>query len=133
MFQEAKNHSSYKFRAPNISEDTGLNVNAVFPTSEIKTLTPAATMPVTIKRQFTVVNMGNLTAAATLNATIEADVELGARMVIKAASDGTARDVTLGTGFNGPTFAGTISTKKALHLVYDGTSFVPTGAAVVIT
>lgn len=126
-------NSSYNFKAPSISADADTKVEVVFPTKESQTLTPAATMPVTIKRQFTVIDMGTLAAAATLNATIGSDVEAGAKVLIKALSDGTARDVTFGTGFNAPNMSGTISTKKAITMVYDGTAFIPSGPAVVIT
>ena len=40
-----------------------------------------------------------------------------------AGSDGTARDLTMGTGLTGPVVAGVISKKKCAHYKYDGTTF----------
>ncbi len=105
-------------------------VEGVSVTSEKQAITGASVMPATITLQNTILDLGTLTAAGTLNLTIDAGVQIGALLVVKAKSDTTARDVTLGTGMTGPVFAGTISKTKNVSLMYDGTTFVAMSAAV---
>jgi hypothetical protein len=126
-------NASYNFKAPNIAADADKKIEVVFPTQEAQTPTAGATIAVDINRHTTCIDLGELAAAATLNATIGADVERGAIVQVKALSDGTARTVTFGTGFNSPTMAGTISTKKVMTFMYDGTAFLPMGVAVAIS
>ena len=69
---------------------------------------------------------GELSLAATSKPT------LGDEIFLKVSSDGTARDLTFGSGFIAPTLAGVINKTKVLHLVYDGANFIAAGAAVQI-
>ena len=84
----------------------------------------AATIAVTVTRQRTIVNVAQLTGAATVDLTIDAGVVAGAELVLKLQSDTTARAVTLGTGTTGTAVAGTISKTKYANFVYDGSTFV---------
>lgn len=94
------------------------------------TPTAGATTDVTIANQVTIVDLGTLGAASTVNLTIGANVPVGATLTMIAKSDGTARDVTPGTGFTAPVLSGVISKTKAQSYIYDGTKFVAMGAAV---
>lgn len=125
-------NSSYNFRAPNIAADADKKLEVVFPTQEAQAPVVAAGTPVEINRQTTVIDLGELAANTTVNATIGDDVERGAIVMIKAKSDGTARNVTFGDGFTVPAMAGTISKTKVISCMYDGASFLPMGAAIQI-
>ena len=88
----------------------------------------AATVALTISNAFTIIQLA-LTGACTLDLTVSAELDPGAIVVIRAGSDGTARDLTLGAGINGPVITGTISKIKsqAFFLDSDGV-FKPMGA-----
>lgn len=74
----------------------------------------------------------NLTGAGELSLDTESKPQVGDEVILKVSSDGTARDLTFGTGFTAPTLAGVISKTKVQSFVYDGTSFIATGTAVQI-
>lgn len=123
-------NASYNFKAPNITRDSDKKVEMVFPTSEKLSPAFAATQAVIIERQTTILDLGELTGASTVDLTIGADVELGARLAIVAKSDATARDITCGTGFLGGAIAGVISKTKMQEYIYNGTAFMPVAAAI---
>lgn len=75
----------------------------------------------------TVVATGN----RTLILTIPTDIKAGARMIVKAKTTGTETTI-FSTGFIAPTVTGVAGKTKVVELVYDGTQFVPTAAAVQI-
>ena len=126
-------NASYDFVAPEISKDADEKVTTVFPTAEKQSIAYAATIAGKVERTTTVLDLGQLTGAATMNLTVGADVPVGALLLIKAGSDTTARDLTLGTKFGGPaTLAGTISKNKSQLFMFDGTNFVATAAAVTL-
>jgi hypothetical protein len=127
-FQNASG-KAFDFKAP---ENVASSQTVVFPTKDSQAPAFAATQAISINSQFTYLNLGALTGACTLNATIGTDVEAGARLLVKVASDGTARDLTLGTGFAAPVVAGVISKTKVVEYVYNGTAFLPVAAAVQI-
>ncbi|MHB9003511.1 MAG: hypothetical protein ACYC6C_05545 [Coriobacteriia bacterium] len=126
------NNASYNFKAPTIDADADSKVEVVFPTQEALVPETSAAIAVNINRQTTTIDLGELGAAGTLNATIGSDVERGAIVHVKALSDGTARDITFGTGFTAPVLAGVISKTKVQSFIYDGTTFLPMGAALQI-
>ena len=99
-------------------------------TSEVKVVAPVATMAATITKQQTIITIAAMGAAGTLNLTVDAAVKVGAILTVKAASDGTARDLTPGTKMVGPVVAGVISKTKSSSYIYDGTNFIAMGAAV---
>lgn len=81
------------------------------------------------------VNVFSLALTGACTVTVSADskaVVPGARIILKASSDGTARDVTFGTGITAPVLAGVISKTKVQELVYDGTGWVACSAPVQI-
>lgn len=98
-----------------------------FGPATVASVTPAAVMSLEVENSETVADLGTLAAAGTLNLEIDAELKAGARLTVKVKSDGTARDLTLGTGFTGTTVAGTISKTKVASFVYDGTTFIHVG------
>ena len=69
---------------------------------------------------------------ATLNIGADALPTIGDEVVVVASSDGTARDLTFGTGITGPVLAGAINKTKVQSFIYNGTAFVASGAPVQI-
>lgn len=66
----------------------------------------------------------SLTGNVTLNATLDSELKAGAILELWITSDGTARTVTLGTGFNNATvLTGVISKTVKCLFTFDGTSF----------
>ena len=123
-------NASYNFVAPNIAADADSKVEVIFPTSEKQEIAYATTIAATVERAITLLDLGTLTGAATLNLTVGAYVPVGALLTVKAKSDTTARDITLGTGLTGPTLAGVISKTKSQSFMYDGAKFIAMAAAV---
>jgi hypothetical protein len=91
----------------------------------------ASAISLTVSESRTIVTLA-LTGAATLNLHADSKPQIGDEIIIKASSDGTARDLTFGTGFKAPVLAGVISKTKTQTLVYDGTSFIAAAAPVQI-
>ena len=121
-------NSAYNFVAPSIAADADKKMEVIFPTAELQTVTAAATIAVTVERTHTVVDLGTLAAAATVNVTVGESVPVGALLVVKAKSDGTARDITWGDGMTAAVLSGVISKTKVASFVFDGTEFVGTGS-----
>lgn len=103
-----------------------------FGPATVSSVTAAATVEVAITNSKTIVDFGELAAAMTVDLVIDPELEAGAELHIKALSDGTARDITFGDGFNAPVLAGVISKTKVQSFVYNGTAFEPMGAALQI-
>lgn len=99
--------------------------------SEAQTLTYAAEVNVLPVESKTIATVA-LTGDMTLNLDSAAEPVIGDELILVAASDGTARDVTFGTGITGPVLAGVISKTKVQSFVYNGTAFVAIGAPVQI-
>ena len=126
------NNASYNFVAPLIEADSDQKVEVVFPTSEKQVLAGDVTIDALVERSTTIIDLGELTAAGTLDLTIGSDVPVGAILTVKAQSDATARDLTFGTGMIGPVMAGVISKTKTALFIFDGVNFVAMAAAVQI-
>lgn len=71
------------------------------------------------------------TGNRTLNLTIDAAVNIGARLVVKSKTAATETTIG-GTGMTAPTITGVAGKTKTWELVYDGAAFVATGTAVQI-
>lgn len=84
----------------------------------------AATIAQTIDNSKTILTIGQMTGAATLNLTVDAAVQAGNELIIKTSVDGTNRVLTPGTGMTG--LAQTLTANKSylLKYEYDGSSFV---------
>lgn len=98
-----------------------------FGPADVQSLAYAATIAATITNAKTILNVAQMTGAATLNLTIDPDLQAGAELLVKCQSDGTARDLTPGTGMTGTAIAGAISKTKYASYVYDGSTFVHVG------
>lgn len=83
----------------------------------------AATIALTITCQKTTVKIDTMAQAATINLTIDPEVVAGAELYLKLPSDGTGRDVTLGTGTDTSVIVGVNNKTKWAYLIYDGTIF----------
>lgn len=96
--------------------------------ADVQSPADAANIAVTVKNQFTIVKLA-LAGDRQLDITVDSQVTPGAILVVQAASDGTARALTLGSAIDGPVIAGTISKNKsqAFFLDDDGV-FKPMGA-----
>ena len=93
------------------------------------TVTADSVVTVTISNNLTLLNFGTLSKAMTLTLTPDAELEAGAMLVIKAKSDGTARNITL-SGATPTAWSGTISKTKVQTFIYNGSAFIATGAIV---
>lgn len=83
--------------------------------ADVQTPAAAATLNLTIKNRLTHVNLSSAMAAdMTVNFAIDGVLDAGARVLLKAASDGTARSITTGTNGQGTVEAGVISKTKVL-------------------
>ena len=74
----------------------------------------------------------NLTGAGSLDISPDAKPVIGDEIILKVSSDGTARDLSFGSGFSAPTLTGVTNKTKTQRFVYDGSKFIATGAAVQI-
>ncbi|HMN90255.1 MAG TPA: hypothetical protein PKD70_06140 [Saprospiraceae bacterium] len=102
--------------------------NPVFPfgAASKKTLASAVTLAAGINNTVTIIEVA-LEIAATLNLTVDSETRVGSLLFVKVGSDGTARNLTPGTGMTGTAVAGTINKTKVATYVYDGSTFVHTG------
>ena len=83
----------------------------------------ATSIDLVIKNQKTLVEVGQMTGAMTINVTTP-ELKAGAELIVKLQSDTTARAVTLGTGFTGTSIAGVISKTKYARFMFDGSNFI---------
>lgn len=108
------------------------NTVSEVPDADSQTPVYGATIAATIKARHTVITVGTLTGALTLNLTVNACVKAGATLIVKTTCDGTNRTTTWGTGFTAPALIGTAS--KTVHscFIFDGVQFVLTGTPIQI-
>jgi hypothetical protein len=92
----------------------------------------AAVIAVTIANMLTILNFAQLTGDATLNLTVDAFVRKGAILLVVVPASTSGFDLTLGTAIDGPDIVGVTAKTKTQSFIYDGTRFVPSGAAVQI-
>lgn len=90
----------------------------------------AATVAATIDNMLTVLTIGQLTGACTLNLTLDANLEVGAKLYVQTSADGTGRTITWGTGMSGNAVANTASKSFMHEFVYNGTAFVAVSSLV---
>ncbi|MFD0997690.1 hypothetical protein ACFQ21_00160 [Ohtaekwangia kribbensis] len=100
--------------------------------ADAQTLAYAATQAVTITNMMTILTFAILTGDTTLNLTIDSQVRKGAKLVLKVPATNNADDLTLGTGIDAPVIVGVATKTKTQSFTYDGTLFIPDGAAVQI-
>jgi hypothetical protein len=108
-----------------------IKVKWPFGPADVKTVADAAAVEVAIDNQLTFMALDTMAQATTLNLTVDAEVTAGARLVITAGSDGTARALTPGTGMTGTAISGTISKSNVIVAEYNGTAFVVQSARLI--
>lgn len=81
------------------------------------------TISLSIDNTVTFVEM-SLDTSATVNVTPVTGLYKGSMLYLKITSDGTGRDVTLGTNLVGPEIEGVASKTKVVALIYDGDDFI---------
>ena len=99
--------------------------------STSKTVTYGSTMSVAPDETREIVTIA-MTGDGTLSLSADAKPTLGDELILKVSSDGTARTLAFGTGFTAPSVSGAINKTKVLSLVYDGSTYIATAAAVQI-
>jgi hypothetical protein len=130
MYINKNDNSSFNFRAPLGMPDSSIN-EVLFPVPDIRADVDTSAA-VDIKQMVTHLDLGELAANAELDLNISNQVTAGAILHIKVKSDGTARDVVFGDGVTSPDLEGVISKTKVQGFLYNGTVFLPMGAALQI-
>jgi hypothetical protein len=128
MYNNHSNGASYGFKAPNIAEDAGRQIEVMFPTFEKLTPTLSSNAAsVVVKRTHTLVDLGStaLAAAATLTAAADDNLPAGSRLMVKWTNGGTKYDVTLKLNATTTcaTLTGIASTTVCYELVWTGTAW----------
>ena len=127
MYFKKETNASYNFVAPDIEKDADKKVEVVFPTSELvqPTLSSHAAT-VNVERENTIIDLGTMDGATTLTITPGNSLNIGARVIVKAASDGTARALTVKQDADTTvaTVSGTASTTKVKQFVWTGTAWI---------
>jgi len=100
---------------------------------EVLVLSATGAQALTIQNDLTIID-GVTTIATgnrTLNLTLDASLNIGARLVIKAKTTGVETTIA-GTSLTAPTVTGVAGKTKVYEAVYDGTNFIATGTAIQI-
>lgn len=92
----------------------------------------AAEQNVEVSNNMTVLKFAILTGDTTLNVTVAPGVRNGAMLLVKVPATANADDLAFGTGIDGPAIVGVAGKTKTQAFIFDGTVFLPTGAAVQI-
>ncbi len=99
-----------------------------FGEADVKSVTAAAAMEVEVNNTETIVEISEMGAAGTINLKVHGQMPVGARLTVRASADGTNRLLTFGTGMTGVAFSVTANKSATLSFVFDGSSYVNTGA-----
>lgn len=104
-----------------------------FGLGETKTLTATGAQALTIDDNLTIIDGVTVEATAdrTLNLTIDSEISLGARLLVKTKTNGT-EDTIFGTGITSVTVTGVAGKTFSQGFTYDGTEFTPDGTSVQI-
>ena len=104
-----------------------------FGAAEVVALTATGAQAITVINDLTVIDGVTVVATGnrTINLTIGEDLNIGARIVISSATDGTETTI-FGTNITGATITGVSGKTKVTEFVYNGTAFVNTGTPVQI-
>ncbi len=95
-----------------------------FGKADKKSVNYAAAMAVDIDNMETVLTIGQMTGAGTLNLNNASEIEAGANLLIKVSVDGTNRVLTPGTGMTGKAETLTANKSYAISCKHDGSAFV---------
>lgn len=94
-------------------------------------MTATGAQAVTIENNLTIIDGVTVesTGNRTLNLTIDASVDTGAKVLVQTKANGT-ETLTFGTGITGPTDTGVAGKTRDMLFIYNGTAFVQAGAVV---
>lgn len=107
------------------------NIRFPFGEADFKSATSASVINLEVNNAgLTYVRLSTLGAAATINVTATGMVD-GALLFIEIPSDGTARDVTAGTGLQSPTIAGVINKTKVAGFLWHTDKFIKISEALI--
>ena len=117
-------HKEFNFVAP-ASADGSEEV--LFPLGKVAAPDYGAIIGVDVTQMETFAQPGELEGNATMNLSIDSQVTKGAKLHLKLQADGSARVVTLGTGFADTPASIAVAANKVAYasFVYDGTAFLP--------
>lgn len=129
MWIDKETNASYNFTAPKIEEDANTQVNVMFPTVGVKSVTLSSNAAtVAVERTTTIVDLGSdaLAAAATLTLTPGDDLPAGAEVLVKWANGGTKYDVTVKKDASTTvgTLAGVANTTVTKRVVWSGSAWL---------
>lgn len=95
------------------------------------TLTATGAQAISIVNEMTIINGAAVQATGnrTINLAIGSEVGIGAMIVAKFKSNAVETE-TFGTGCTAPVMTGVAGKTKVVTLIYDGTTFIQTGAEV---
>jgi hypothetical protein len=111
----------------------GQKIKFPFGPADTKTLSATGAQALTIDNMLTIVDgvTTQATGNRTLNLTVDANLEAGARMFVKSKTAATETTI-FGTTMQGATITGVAGKTKTVEFVYDGTNFVEAGTPVQI-
>lgn len=104
-----------------------------FGLGETLVLSATGAQALTINDNLTIIDGVTVEATAnrTLNLTIDSEISLGARLLIKTKTNGT-EDTIFGTGITSVTVTGAAGKTFTQGFTYDGDAFLPDGTSVQI-
>lgn len=102
-----------------------------FADADVIALSADGAQAVTIDNDMTIIDgvTTQATGNRTINLTIDDEVTVGAKLLVKLKTNGT-ETTTFGTGMTGATLTGAAGKTKNALFVYDGSKFVEAGTPV---
>jgi hypothetical protein len=109
------------------------NIRYPFGAPDSAALSATGAQAITITGGYTVIDGVSTPASGnrTLNLTVDAELQAGARLSVKLKSAST-ETTTFGTAIDGPVITGVAGKTFCQSFTYDGGSFLPDGTAVQI-
>ena len=132
MYLNKDQNSSYNFVAPNIEGDADKKIEVLFPTFQSHTPTLAYNAcAVDINCKDNVIDMGTLAANATITINKTANTVEGDRITLKLKTAAT-ETLTFSGDVTCPVITGVAGKTKVIALVFVGSKFIATAAAIQI-
>jgi hypothetical protein len=97
-----------------------------FGKAEVANVAAGAAIAYATKNSKTILTIGEMGAAGTLNVSVHPEQAAGDELIVKVSADGTNRALTLGTGVTGNAYTVNANKSAVLTFVFDGASFVLT-------
>jgi hypothetical protein len=102
-----------------------------FGAADVQSLDAAATIAAEVWNTKTILDIAQLSAGATLNLDVDAEVKPGDELVVMWSTAGT-QTLTFGTGFTAPSINGVAGKNFMQKFEYEGAQFVPVAEAVTL-